>query len=411
MNLEKLIRNQNELLEYMESAGYSKNYRREVEKEIKRILENANKKGWTSYSEVYQHYTQTSLSKHRLRDKRTFLGLIEHFDVHGQYPNRRRRQKILRRESYFFLSDEFKEVIDYYRKEATKQGKKENTISSGASSASSLLRTLQEKGIRNPSEITEESIMSVFISPDGTPRRSCGYKKEIAAVFKACVPKDSETFNRILSFIPKIRNTRKNIQYLVPNEILALKQTLSDENSTLSLRNKAIVELAMNTGLRVGDIAGLTKDSIDWEKDVIAIKQQKNGLPLELPLSAATGNAIHDYLSQERPSSNSNCIFVSEDSPHRRLKSGSLNNIIDKIMKKSDIRQIRGDRRGFHIFRHRVATELLGNGVARPVISSILGHDDPDSLEAYLSADFVHLKECAISIEKYPVNKGVFSDE
>jgi integrase len=80
-------------------------------------------------------------------------------------------------------------------------------------------------------------------------------------------------------------------------------------------------------------------------------------------------------------------------------------------MKAAGIRQFKGDRKGFHIFRHRLATALLGNGVPQPVISRTLGHTSPDSLEAYLSVDFLHLKECSINIEHFPVSGAVFSHE
>ncbi|WP_420828431.1 tyrosine-type recombinase/integrase [Dehalobacterium formicoaceticum] len=93
------------------------------------------------------------------------------------------------------------------------------------------------------------------------------------------------------------------------------------------------------------------------------------------------------------------------------MLSGSIGNISNKIMKAANIRQSAGDRRGFHIFRHRVATELLGSGVPQPVISRALGHTSPNSLETYLSADFKHLKECALSIERFPMPKGVFVHE
>ncbi|ETR69183.1 MAG: hypothetical protein OMM_09824 [Candidatus Magnetoglobus multicellularis str. Araruama] len=80
-------------------------------------------------------------------------------------------------------------------------------------------------------------------------------------------------------------------------------------------------------------------------------------------------------------------------------------------MKAANIRQSKGDRKGFHIFRHHLATALLGNGISQPVISSTLGHTSPDSLEPYLSADFSHLKDCSISIESFPMKKEVFSYE
>ncbi|MBS4025135.1 MAG: tyrosine-type recombinase/integrase [Clostridia bacterium] len=131
---------------------------------------------------------------------------------------------------------------------------------------------------------------------------------------------------------------------------------------------------------------------------------------LNLPLTAIVGNAVYDYLTLERPETENEYIFISEQRPYGRLESASLGNIADKLLVAANIRQSNGDRRGFHIFRHRLATALLGNGVARPVISEILGHESPDSLEIYLSADFVHLKECALSIEWIPMDEGVLAD-
>jgi integrase len=77
-------------------------------------------------------------------------------------------------------------------------------------------------------------------------------------------------------------------------------------------------------------------------------------------------------------------------------------------MKAAGIRQNSGDRQGFHIFRHKFVTTLLGNGIPRPVISNLTGHLLPESLEPYLSANFPDLKECAIGIEKFPVLQEVF---
>jgi integrase len=219
-----------------------------------------------------------------------------------------------------------------------------------------------------------------------------------------------QVFGRLLLYFPKLRCKRKNVQYLTPEEVAALKQTLADESSGLTLRNRAIGILALYTGLRGCDIAALKIASINWEDDLILLEQQKTEVPLELPLSAVVGNAIYDYLNLERPTTDCEYIFVSEHQPKRQLKSKSLSNIFDKIMKSANIRRGLNDRRGLHIFRHRLATELLGNKVSRPVISQILGHISPKSLDVYLSADFKHLKKCSRSIEKFPINREVFSN-
>ena len=167
--------------------------------------------------------------------------------------------------------------------------------------------------------------------------------------------------------------------------------------------------LALYTGLRGCDIAGMTLDSINWNKDLIYIIQQKTELHFELPLTAVVGNAIYDYLTFERPRTETRYLFVTQNKPYDRLKSRSIGNVAVRIMKAAGIRQFKGDRKGFHIFRHHLATALLGKGVPQPVISRTLGHTSPNSLEAYLSADFLHLKECSISIERFPVSEEVFS--
>lgn len=67
-----------------------------------------------------------------------------------------------------------------------------------------------------------------------------------------------------------------------------------------------------------------------------------------------------------------------------------------------------GERTGVRIFRHHLATTLLGNRVSSPVISSILGHISPESINPYVDATLECLHECSLSIEDYPVLTEVF---
>jgi integrase len=149
---------------------------------------------------------------------------------------------------------------------------------------------------------------------------------------------------------------------------------------------------------------------VDLAGDKISICQQKTTVPLELPLTTSVGNAVYDYVTTERTESDCEFVFLSEHRPHGRLTEVNARNIAAKIMGEAGIRQNAGDRKGFHIFRHRLATDLLGSGVAQPIISKITEHASTKSLKAYLSADFVHLKECALSIEQFPMRTEVFAN-
>jgi len=394
----------------MADNGYSKDYLHRLNAEINRILSAANSKNWQSYADIYTEYVEAPLSPTRLRRKRCLLGIIEHFDVRGQYPNGRRRHKIVEHSKYHQLNQEFRSAIDWYRASAKEHGIKDSTIYGVSCTAASFLLDIQRKGIDTFNEITEKDVLSAFMIQDGDFIRSYACKDDIAAVFNACIPKDAETFTRILAFLPTLRKNRKNIQYLQAEEITQLKQILADNESRLSKRDRAIGILALYTGLRRSDIAGMTMNAIDWMNDRICLIQQKTSVPLELPLTATVGNAVYDYMMNERPETQCEYIFVSFHRPHERLNNGSLYAISDNIMKASNIRRSVGDRKGFHIFRHHLATELLGKGVPSPVISNVLGQTSPKSLESYLSADFKHLKECAISIENFQILKGVLDN-
>jgi len=401
MNVKNLRNNYPKLISYMENNGYAKTYIDRIKREIEKILSSINLKKTSSYTDIYMEYTKTSNSPSALRNKKTIIGVIEQFDVHGRYPDERG--------SYSLLLPEFKSVIDYFCKAEKKRGKKITTIYTESHNASTFFLSLQQKGIDSLVKITEEAVLSIFMSTAETQLRSASYKKNITAVLKACIPYHPKTCPRILAFLPALREIRKNIQYLTSEEIQKIKEALTNAGNSLTLRDKAIGMLVLYTGLRGCDIAGLTLNDIDWNSDLIHITQQKTGFPLELPLTAVVGNAIYDYLTSERPHTVSKYLFILQKKPYDRFQRGNLGDVAVRIMKVAGIRQSKGDRKGFHIFRHHLATALLENGVPQPVISKTLGHTSPDSLEAYLSADFPHLKECSISIERFPVLNGVFS--
>lgn len=221
------------------------------------------------------------------------------------------------------------------------------------------------------------------------------------------MPHYGKSIERIIAYLPSIPNMRKNIQYLTEQELTAIRHTL-EHDSTISLQDKAIITLAMYTGLRGCDISALTLDSFDWEHDLIKITQAKTGQPLTLPLRAVVGNAVFDYLLKERPQCPEPYVFLTVHVPHRRLHTSNLDAICSKVMCKAGIRQGENERKSMHLFRHHVATSLLQGGVQQPVISATLGHASPGSLDRYLSAEFKRLKECSLSIEGFPVGKEVF---
>ena len=88
-------------------------------------------------------------------------------------------------------------------------------------------------------------------------------------------------------------------------------------------RTKAIVLLAMRLGLRDCDICNLDLNDIDWRNDKIRLTQKKTGKALVLPLLPDVGNALMDYLIDERPQpqDGSTSVFLRKQAPYRNLSS------------------------------------------------------------------------------------------
>ena len=68
-------------------------------------------------------------------------------------------------------------------------------------------------------------------------------------------------------------------------------------------------------------------------------------------------------------------------------------------------------RQGTHLLRHSFADALINNGSDLAIVSTVLGHDSPQTTLQYLSSNIEKLRECAISIEEFPITHKLFSHE
>ena len=408
MDFTHLRQNYNDLLSYLANDGYMQRYIHLVELDILWILKYEKSKSWQSYTDIYYDRVSQSTSEQYKKSKRIIFGAIQQFDIYGEYPDRKAKSRLFKKGAYHQLIPEFKELIDFYKQAAALRELKEDSVNGNASGAASFLVTMQGNGLKSLGDIREEDVLAYFLDDNGDISKSSACKKQIAAVFKAGANWKEKECRTILAYLPKIRPRRKNVQFLTPCEVEAIHGILDDGTAMLSLRDKAIGKLLFFTGMRACDIAGLECGDIDWEKDEIRIWQQKTGAQLTLPLSAVIGNAVFDYIAIERPASGDAHIFLSMLNPHYPIKACTVGAISAKIYKAAGVRQAEGDRRGTRLFRYNVATSLLGSDVPRPVISQTLGHASPDSLDPYLQADIPHLRECALSIDAFPVSEEVF---
>ena len=161
-----------------------------------------------------------------------------------------------------------------------------------------------------------------------------------------------------------------------------------------SFKVKAIMLLAIRCGLRDSDICGLRFDGIDWYKETININQRKTDKPLVLPLLDDVGNAIIDYVENERPDANCPYIFLRNQRPYERMESAY--SVCSKIFNKLEIRTSNNKGKGIHVFRYTLAKRLLETQIPHQIITDTLGHVSNNSDKYYYSMEEDKLKMCCL---------------
>ena len=183
------------------------------------------------------------------------------------------------------------------------------------------------------------------------------------------------TVNRSLSILKSMFNRAIEWGHLKENLVRKIKlfkennervRFLEKEEVPVLLANsgphlKPILLLALNTGMRKGEILGLKWQDIDFKRGIAHLSQTKSGKSRNIPLN----NTVLRTLTAIPKTHDSPFIFCNKDGkPYRDVKKSFLTAI-----KKSDIINFH-----FHDCRHHFASHLAMAGVDLNTIRVLLGH-------------------------------------
>ncbi len=208
--------------------------------------------------------------------------------------------------------------------------------------------------------------------------RHLRHRGEIRTDLAACVP---TVANWSHATLPK---------YLKPGEVdQVLKHC--DRRRATQRRDYAILLLLARLGLRAGEAVALTLDGIDWKEGNLTLRG-KGGREAKLPLPVEVGEAIVSYLQNGRPHCVSRRLFIRQRAP----RVGFGNTAISKLVMRALARaRVDSTRRGAHLFRHTLATEMLRQGASLTEIGELLRHQHPSTTMIYAKVDLPALRSLA----------------
>lgn len=209
-------------------------------------------------------------------------------------------------------------------------------------------------------------------------------------------------------FRPQIPS-RQIIEGYTQEEITAILSAINENTSKTPKRDRAMILLAFNTGIRGIDVRTVLLSDMDWKLGELRMIQRKTGEPFSASLNGKTLNAVADYILTERPQSDYQNIFLKYGPPFSPLKTTApLDYAIDKYCRLSGVPKKKN--RSFHGLRRSYAVELAEAEVPLTTLSQMLGHRDFSSDKIYLSFNRTQTSLCASDFSDVPVSKGFYAE-
>jgi integrase/recombinase XerC len=182
---------------------------------------------------------------------------------------------------------------------------------------------------------------------------------------------------------PKVVNRLPSV--LRPREAADLSEApivipeADDLEHAVALRDRAILELLYGSGLRVGELAGLTVDRVDLRRQRVLV-MGKGSKEREVPISDFAAAAVEDWLDRGRPAMagpGSKAMFW-----NRRTKPIGERDVRALVAQYGG-RLLPGRRVTPHTLRHSFATHLLEGGADIRAVQELLGHASVATTQRY----------------------------
>lgn len=214
--------------------------------------------------------------------------------------------------------------------------------------------------------------------------------------------KKSGTINRELSCLRHMFNLAKKWKIIRENPIDGIK-LLKEEKYKMRILDKVeadllidaateylkpIIIVALNTGMRRGEILGLRWDDIDFVNYNMHVRNTKSGKDRTIPMNSLVARVLKEQdMSSE---------FIFSSSMKKNQARSNIFWGFKKALKESGIEKLR-----FHDLRHTAASWMVVNcGIDLVTVSEILGHSDIKTTMIYCHASQESKRKAVEGLEK-----------
>ena len=233
----------------------------------------------------------------------------------------------------------------------------------------------------NYSKINQEDIKEYLNHLQEIGKKTSSISRSLASI---------RSFYQYESRVKKIKNNptegvqAPKVEKHAPNILSSQEvELLLDQPQDVDLkgtRDKAMLEFAYATGMRVTEMISLNIEDVDVENSTVVCKTANK--QRVIPLGSMSLKALKEYIEDARPilvrDEEEKALFVNING--RRLTRQGFWKIVKYYKDQAHITKDITP----HVLRHSFATHLLQNGADLKSIQTMLGHSDISSTQVYM---------------------------
>lgn len=160
------------------------------------------------------------------------------------------------------------------------------------------------------------------------------------------------------------------------------------------IRMSAVIELLLQTGVRIGELSKITIDDITLEGDnpTLYVHPEEGSIERNIPLNKSASEALRKYL-EIRPKTQSKALFITKTG--RPLLVRNIRTAIDRYFRLAGIKGAK-----VNDLRHTWVTHQLASGLSLTLVSRLSGHKRVSTTEKYLQFVPARSSEDKIKLEE-----------
>ena len=265
------------------------------------------------------------------------------------------------------------QLIKSFKEHLSSQGRASATILAYSKDIEQLGQFVAEKGKNAVTEITKEDIDSFkdHLQNTNYTTKSISRKiNSIKAFFTFVLSTGTITENPAIS-VSHPKYDIKPPRILSKVEYRALRDACKDD-----VRMAAIVELLLQTGMRISELANLKMNDVNNETNQITIRAYESHPERIIPLNPPVKDALNKYLTS-RPRTSATSVFITKTGNSFLIR--NIRSNLDRYFRIAGI-----DNAKVNDLRHTFIAQQLISGSPLVYISKLVGHKRLSTTEKYL---------------------------